>query len=62
MTRIMNKRELIQAIIAFVFLILFGLFVYPTLYLYRNDGARHYTARINRITGVEQEATAQGWR
>jgi hypothetical protein len=55
----MTKQQIIQASVAFLFLALFALFVYPTLYVTSHYQGQVY--RVNRFTGIKQYSTRNGW-
>lgn len=46
----MTRQQMIEASLAFVFLALFALFVYPTLYISLHINGAVY--RVNRFTGI----------
>lgn len=54
------KKEIIRYIALSVLIVLFGLFVYPTMYKYDKFDQR-IPVKINRITGKTEFLYAQGW-
>lgn len=56
----MSKKYWQAAIVAAPLIILFGLFVYPTLYKY-DKLEQNYPVKINRLTGDAEILSSEGW-